>query len=99
MTFYRARRAFAESTEVAPINWRRGFFRVWLLVSAAWIMGWAIYLLLHAVQGEFTSFVDLITVLIVLFGSPVALFLFGLASAWAFRGFVVDPEPEPADEP
>ena len=26
----------------AALNWRRGHFRVWLLLSAGWIMGWTI---------------------------------------------------------
>ena len=37
------RRAFSvEAREKPPIDWRRGLLRVWLLVSAAWLMGWMI---------------------------------------------------------
>ena len=25
-----------------PINWRRGLLRVWMVLSAGWVMGWAI---------------------------------------------------------
>jgi len=94
MSLHRARRTFLEQQEQAPpLNWRRGFFRIWLLVSAAWIMGWAIYLALHAIQGEFTRFVDLLVILVVFFGPPIALFLCGLGVAWAFRGFVAEEGP------
>ena len=27
------------------INWRRGFFRIWLLASGAWIMSWVLWLM------------------------------------------------------
>jgi hypothetical protein len=30
---------------------------------------------------------------VVLFGPPVALLLFGIATGWAFRGFKVDDKP------
>jgi hypothetical protein len=95
MPLYRgARRPFIEPTEeAAPLNWRRGFFRVWLLVSAAWIMGWAIYLALYAIQGGFKSVGEILVMPILFLGPPLALFLFGLATAWAFRGFVVDDDP------
>jgi hypothetical protein len=34
------RRSFsAKEEEPLPVNWRRGLFRVWLLFSAAWMMG------------------------------------------------------------
>ena len=75
---------FAES---APINWRRGMFRLWLLVSAAWIMGWAIYLILSVIAQAMTSPGDFLAIPIVFFGPPVALLLCGLAAAWAVRGF------------
>jgi hypothetical protein len=76
--------AFSES---APLNWRRGMFRLWLLVSAAWIMGWAIYLILSVIAQAMTSPGDFLAIPIVFFGPPVALLLCGLAAAWAVRGF------------
>jgi hypothetical protein len=90
------RRPFRSQTSepAAPINWRRGMFRIWLLVSAAWIMGWAIYLIMNALEGSMRAS-DLLVIPVLLFGPPVALWLFGSASAWAFRGFkIVEP---PAD--
>src|SRR5262245_42908711 len=33
------------------INWRRGLFRVWVLLSVAWMMGWTIFLLMQGIQG------------------------------------------------
>ena len=37
------------------VNWRRGLIRVWLLLSAAWIMGWAVYLILFAIRVGFEN--------------------------------------------
>jgi hypothetical protein len=71
----------------SPVNWRRGLFRVWLLVSAGWVMGWTIYLLLQGVQGNFTTRGDFIELPILLFAPPIALWLFGYAAAWAIKGF------------
>jgi hypothetical protein len=76
--------------ETTPIHWRRGLLRVWLLVSAAWIMGWAIYAILHAMSDGFKTLGDFLSIPVVFFGPPVALLLFGLATAWAFRGFKTD---------
>jgi hypothetical protein len=92
MTLHRGgRRAFQETQEEPPpIHWRRGLFRVWLLVSAAWIMGWAIYAILHAMSDGFKTVGDFLSIPVVFFGPPVALLLFGLAAVWAFRGFKVD---------
>jgi hypothetical protein len=70
-----------------PLNWHRGFFRVWLLVSAGWVMGWAIYLAMFAVQDGMKTMGDFLEIPIVLLGPPIALWLFGLAAGWAFRGF------------
>ena len=86
------RRTAADAREDSstPVNWRRGLFRVWLLISAGWIMGWSIYLILEGVQGGFTTTGDMVVVPILLFAPPIALWLFGLAAGWAARGF----EPE-----
>ena len=73
--------------EPAPLNWRRGMFRLWLLASAAWVMGWAIYLMLSVVAQALTSPEDFLAIPIVFFGPPIALLLCGLAAGWAFRGF------------
>ncbi|MFA5958739.1 hypothetical protein [Hyphomicrobium sp.] len=79
----------AESSS-PPLNWRRGLFRVWILVSAGWIMGWTIYLLLEGVQGSLSTRGDFIEVPILLFAPPIALWLFGYASAWAIKGFEIE---------
>jgi len=72
------------------VNWRRGLIRVWLLLSAAWIMGWTVYLILFAIQVGFQSSRDFLAIPVLLFGPPIALLLFGLAAGWAFRGFKPD---------
>jgi hypothetical protein len=87
------RRGFLPSgDEATPINWRRGLLRVWLLISAAWIMGWAIYSILHAISNGFRTLGEFLSIPVVFFGPPVALLLLGLAAAWAFRGFSTDPQ-------
>ncbi len=78
------------------INWRRGLFRVWVLLSVAWIMGWAVYLTMQGVQGQISTIGDFLEIPILLIGPPVALLLFGVAATWAFRGFRGD---EPAAGP
>ena len=78
-------------TESTPLNWRRGLFRVWVLVSAAWMMSWVIYLIMDVVRSGFTTS-DFFAWPILLFGPPVALMIFGLAAGWAFRGFKSAPE-------
>jgi hypothetical protein len=81
-------RRSAETSE--PVNWRRGLFRLWLLISAAWIMGWAIYRGLQGIQGELATTDDLLELLLLLFAPPIALLLFGVAARWSIRGFAVD---------
>ena len=95
MALYRdARRGLLPSREEpTPINWRRGLLRVWLLMSAAWIMGWAIYSILHAISNGFQTLGDFLRIPVVFFGPPLALLLLGLAATWAFRGFKPDPDP------
>ena len=73
----------------APINWRRGIFRLWLLASAAWIMGWVIYFAIELIRGE-STIGQLVVAPVVLLAPPVALLLFCIATRWAFQGFQVD---------
>lgn len=73
----------------APVNWRRGFTRIWVLLSVAWMMGWGIYFAIEGLQGSFTGHPG--AVMVILAGPPMALLLLGLAAAWALRGFAVEP--------
>lgn len=82
-----SRRDSVDMSNTAEMNWKRGLFRIWILVSVGWIMGWTIYLLLEGVQGSLSTRGDFIEVPILLFAPPIALWLFGLAAAWAIRGF------------
>jgi hypothetical protein len=75
------------SEEALLVNWRRGLFRVWLLISAAWMMGWIIYLVMDWLHGGFKTTADFLEIPVLLFGPPIALLLFGVAAGWAFRGF------------
>jgi hypothetical protein len=72
------------------INWRRGMFRIWILVSVAWMMGWIIYLTIFGLQGGFKEQTEYLAIPVVLIGPPIALLLLGLATSWAFRGFKPD---------
>jgi hypothetical protein len=74
--------------ELAPFNWRRGLFRMWLLLSVGWIMSWSNYLIMYVLQGRFTRN-DFLVIPVILFVPPVALLLFGIVTRWAFRGFQV----------
>jgi hypothetical protein len=83
------RRFNSQNEEPVPVNWRRGMFRVWILLSASWIVAWTLYLLVYGLQ---TGFQITGAIPVLLFGPPVALLMFGLAAAWAFRGFRAEPE-------
>ena len=70
-----------------PLNWRRGLFRIWLLLSIAWVMSWSVFLTIRAIQGEFQTITSVLDLPVLLLGPPAALFVFGAAAIWAFRGF------------
>lgn len=77
----------------APLNWRRGLFRVWVVFSAAWIMAWSIYLIIFGLEGGFTTLGQVLALPVLLFGPPVALLLFGNAVRWALKGFEGETKP------
>jgi hypothetical protein len=77
-----------QAKELAPFNWRRGLFRIWLLLSVGWIMSWTNYLTMSLLQGRSTRN-DFLAIPVLLFGPPVALLFFGVAARWTFRGFQV----------
>jgi hypothetical protein len=99
MVFYRGIRRPFPSKEDPPLNWRRGLFRLWLLVSAAWLMSWSIYFILSAMAQAFHTVGDFLAVPVVFFGPPVALLLCGLATGWAIRGFRGDNSEQSAPPP
>jgi len=73
-----------------PFNWRRGLWRLWVLASSAWVLGWSVYLTIWALREGFSHSGDLLAIPVLLFGPPIALMIFGLATNWAFRGFLPD---------
>ena len=79
--------------EKPPINWRRGLYRIWLLVSAAWILAWTIGMTLSGIEGRFKTAGDFLEIPVLLFGPPIAVYILAVAAAWAFRGFIVDNAP------
>lgn len=87
-------RAFNRERKIAkPLNWRRGMFRLWVLASSAWIMGWLIYLSIEMVSDTANLRPPAETAMI-LFGPPLALMVIGIATRWAFLGFKMDEPPE-----
>jgi hypothetical protein len=80
----------ANDNTAMPINWRRGLFRIWLLLSMAWVLGWSVYLMLYALQGGFDRNPGLFDLPVLLIGPPLALLAFGAAAIWALRGFKPD---------
>jgi hypothetical protein len=87
MALHNLRGTFRTPPEPLLINWRRGLFRLWLLVSAGWVMGWTIYLIMYSVQGGYSGNRHFVTIPILLLAPPLALFIFGVATGWAFQGF------------
>jgi hypothetical protein len=83
-------RPFGDTQERVPVNLRRGMFRLWLVISSAWVMGWTIYLLLEGLDGAPMNTGNWLSLPVLLFGPPIALLLFGTAVGWAFRGFKDD---------
>jgi hypothetical protein len=73
-----------------PINWRRGLFRLWVLLSAAWVLGWGVDLAIWSIRTGAETPGDLFAIPVLLLGPPAALLVFGHATAWALRGFVPD---------
>jgi hypothetical protein len=88
------RRVNFEQEKQVPINWRRGMFRLWILASSAWAMGWLIFFTVEVLAAEI-SLSQLIAAPVILIGPPIALLLFGVAARWAFLGFYTDDSPAP----
>jgi hypothetical protein len=83
------RRPFTPQAKgLAPFNWRRGLFRIWLLLSVGWIMSWTNYFIMYFLQGQSTRN-DVLVIPVILLGPPLALLLFGFVTRWAFRGFQI----------
>jgi len=78
-----------QANSPASLNWRRGLFWFWLLVSIGWIMSWVNYLLINCLEGRLLSS-DALTIPIVLFAPPAALLIFGIAARWAILGFRIN---------
>ena len=80
----------ANDNATSPLNWRRGLWRMWVLASSAWVLGWSVYLTIWALRSGFSHSGDLLAIPVLLFGPPIALLIFGLATNWAFKGFLPD---------
>ena len=78
------------------MNYRRGFFRIWVALSLAWMAG--AWWLAQASSGlscmweagpwcDYRMVSDLQTGLVALFAAPAALLAIGLAASWIIAGF------------
>jgi hypothetical protein len=67
-----------------------------VLASSAWLLGWGVYLSISALRSGFETG-DLLALPVLLLGPPLALLVFGLATSWAFKGFL--PDKTTPDEP
>jgi hypothetical protein len=74
------------------IGLRRGLLRIWLLLSAGWIMSWVIGLIVGLLEHGFKTS-GFLVIPVLLFAPPVALLIFGFGAGWAVRGFKVDESP------
>jgi hypothetical protein len=68
------------------INWNRGAFRLWALVSLAWIMGYALYSIISNFEDGLWN-AAAIKIPVALCGPPVALLVIGFGTKWALKGF------------
>jgi hypothetical protein len=55
-------------------------------------MGWTIHLIMYSLQGGYNGNRDFVAIPILLLAPPLALFIFGWATGWAFRGFQAEDE-------
>ena len=85
---YRRSRIVPQGEAVA-VYWRRGLFRIWLVLAAAWIMGWTIYMILDVLGGRFQTS-EYLMMPVLFFGPPIAVLILGLGAGWAFRGFKLE---------
>jgi hypothetical protein len=76
---------------ISSPNWNRGAFRLWLTISAAWIMGWALYSAIYVLQDGFWK-AAAIQIPVALCGPPAALYLVGIGAKWAIKGFAPSTE-------
>ena len=72
-------------------DWNRGAFRLWVLISAAWMMGWALYSIISIFENGFSKGAA-IQIPVALCGPPAALYALGLAAKWAIKGFAPSTE-------
>jgi hypothetical protein len=62
-------------------GFRRGLFRIWLLLSAGWIMSWLIDLVLSVLEDGFKKS-DLLVMPVLLFAPSIALLVFVVVAGW-----------------
>ena len=75
------------------MNWRRGLFRGWVVLSIAWVVVYVVVFIreLNSLPGGYLwADVDIVFVLLlmgVFAGPPFGVFLVGLLLVWVFLGF------------
>ena len=65
------------------MNWRRGFFRLWLILSIAWILVFAVVAGIIGGQGG----VPFSILFYAAIGAPLFFLVCGFCISWALGGF------------
>ena len=79
----------SKSSLFATWNWSRGLFRLWVVASVCWEVFWLGALWIEGPRGA-----DPTIILLIFFGAPASLLIFGGLVRWAIGGFR---EPERQD--
>jgi hypothetical protein len=67
------------------VNWRRGFFRLWVVAALGWAILWLVIAYFGADRGNVGGF--LVAGAVMAFIPPLVLLAVGAALAWALRSF------------
>ncbi len=62
------------------MGWRRGFFRLWLVVSGLWVLTFGVLL----INLGSTNWLLSVTAMV---GVPIVVFIIGWLLGWVFKGF------------
>lgn len=77
------------SGDAAAINWRRGFFRVWVAMSALWVIFLTLFVLVTMSDLTAISFYpDVLAIGAWMIAVPAAIYVLGRGLGWVIGGFI-----------